>query len=97
MPTLIRSSRLAANMEESHRVDERIGLPKETCSGKSDVAELSPGQISTMNHKELVDAVLAADLPLIGDQWRERLLFKDRETLVRLVYLARRCCRNQGY
>lgn len=64
---------------------------------QSDVAELSPVQISRMTRDELVRVIRAAQLPLVRPEIDEQLEFYDRPTLVRLVYLARRCCRNQGF
>jgi hypothetical protein len=64
---------------------------------KSLVAELSPTQISRMACSELVRAIQAAKMSLLCKDVSEHLELYDRETLERLVYLARRCCRNQGY
>ena len=61
------------------------------------VAELSPLQISRMTCEELARAIRASGLPIIQTELSEHLEFYDRATLERLVYLARRCCRNQGY
>lgn len=62
---------------------------------QSDVAELSPVQISRMTCVELVRIIRVAQLPLVRPEIDEQLEFYDRPTLERLVYLARRCCRNQ--
>ena len=61
------------------------------------VAELSPLQISRMTCEELARAICASGLPIIQTELSEHLEFYDRVTLERLVFLARRCCRNQGY
>lgn len=64
---------------------------------KADVARLSPQEISGMTRQEMVQTIRAAQLPLVDRETAQRLMFCDRDTLERLVYLARRCCRNQGY
>ena len=61
---------------------------------KASVAELSAVQIADMPHNELVDAIRVVLVPSVDE---DRLRFQERSTLLRLVYLARRCCRNQGY
>ena len=61
------------------------------------VAELMPLQISQMTCEELARAIRASGLPIIQTALNEHLELYDRTTLERLVYLARRCCRNQGY
>jgi hypothetical protein len=66
----------------------------QTYHTKSSVAELSAGQIADMPHDELVDAIRVVLVPSVDE---DRLQFQERSTLLRLVYLARRCCRNQGY
>ena len=58
------------------------------------VAELTHDTISVMTTDELVAAIEAITLPS-GRSFDLRM--KDRPTLERLVYLARRTCRNQGY
>ena len=64
---------------------------------QSDVAALSPVQISRMTCEELVRIIRAARLPLVRPEIDEHLEFYDRPTLERLVYLARRCCRNRRF
>lgn len=64
---------------------------------QSDIAELSPVQISRMTCDALVRIIRVAQLPLVRPEIDEQLEFYDRPTLVRLVYLARRCCRNRGF
>jgi len=64
---------------------------------KSLIAEISPTQVSQMTCNEMVQVIRAAKMPLLRKDVSEHLESYDRETLERLVYLARRCCRNQGY
>ena len=61
------------------------------------IAALSPHQISEMTRDELVRLVEKTGLPITAMQCSVQLTCADRQTLERLVYLARRCCRNQGY
>ncbi|MBT4867194.1 MAG: hypothetical protein HON53_18980 [Planctomycetaceae bacterium] len=61
---------------------------------KESVAELSLCEIETMSRGDLVNAIRAVVVPFVED---DRLEFQERETLLRLLYLARQCCRNQGY
>jgi hypothetical protein len=61
---------------------------------KESVAELSLCEIETMSRDELLNAIRAVVVPFVDD---DRLEFQERETLLRLLYLARQCCRNQGY
>jgi hypothetical protein len=62
---------------------------------KAAVAELSPQRIEAMSTGELSRAV--RDVGVLHFCDAERLELLDRPTLERLVYLARRTCRNQGY
>jgi hypothetical protein len=64
---------------------------------KHAVAELTIDAISQMDFHELVRAIIASDLALIGEGQASNLQHLDRTTLERLTHLARRCCRNQGY
>jgi hypothetical protein len=64
---------------------------------KAAVAALGPVDIARLTRRELVAAIVAAELPLLQADPAERLRFLDRWTLERLVYLARHCCRNQGF
>jgi hypothetical protein len=61
---------------------------------KESVAELSLCEIEAMPHDDLLNAIRAVVVPFVDD---DRLDFQDRKTLLRLLYLARQCCRNQGY
>ena len=62
--------------------------------GKESVAELSLCEIEAMTRDNLGNAIRAVVVPFVDD---DRLEFQDRRTLLRLLYLARQCCRNQGY
>ena len=61
------------------------------------IAELSNDAIEAMTSDELRQLIEASEHPWRGNRLHRRLQFCDRDTLVRLAYLARRCCRNQGY
>ena len=64
---------------------------------KATVASLSPPEISQMTCAALVRVIRSAGLPFVRSDIDGRLEGYDRPTLERLAYLARRCCRNQGY
>jgi hypothetical protein len=82
-------------------VSRRHGPPHSSFDGdaldKSAIAELSPIQITRMTCSELVRVIQAAQMALLSRDISDQVELYDRETLARLVYLARRCCRNQGY
>ena len=61
------------------------------------IAELSNTAIEQMTSDELRHVIAASEHPWTGRRLERRLAYCDRETLLRLAYLARRCCRNQGY
>ena len=61
------------------------------------IAELSNDAIDAMTSEELRHLIRASEHPWRGNRLDRRLQFCDRDTLIRLAYLARRCCRNQGY
>ena len=61
---------------------------------KESVAELSLVEIESMTHDDLLSAIRAVVLPFVDE---DRLEYQDRQTLLRLLYLARQSCRNQGY
>jgi len=66
--------------------------------GKSAVAQLTAVVIDGLTCEELVGVIRAANLPpLSRPELQQRLPFYDHDTLRRLAYLARRCCRNQGF
>ncbi|HUG93712.1 MAG TPA: hypothetical protein VML55_22975 [Planctomycetaceae bacterium] len=62
---------------------------------KARVAELSSGRITAMSTADMARAVRDVSVLQFCDP--SRLEFLDRPTLERLVFLARQCCRNQGY
>ena len=62
---------------------------------KASVAELSRDRITRMSSGELARAIRDVSALQFCDE--SRLDYLDRSTLERLVYLARQCCRNQGY
>lgn len=59
---------------------------------RSAVAELSSVLIDQMSCDELVRVIQLADLPSLRYQAAATLAHFDRDTLLRLAYLARRCC-----
>lgn len=65
---------------------------------KSLVADLTASLLFEMQPNELISVIRAADLPghrcSEFDRQPERY---DRQTLLRLAHIARRCCRTQGY
>ena len=69
-------------------------VDQQPCFDKVAVAQLTQEGISEMTADELVAAIQTVTLPS-GRSLDLRM--KDRPTLERLVYLARRTCRNQGY
>jgi hypothetical protein len=65
---------------------------------KSMVADLSSLALERMTCEELARVICAVELPQLLDRDRNcQLPHGDREALLRLAYLARNCCRNQGY
>lgn len=78
----------------SHSIDSQVDQALE----KSDIAELSSTAINRMTCDELLRVVQVAELPQSMTPNRKPALPSgDRETLLRLAHLARRCCQNQGY
>ena len=66
-------------------------------TSKPEVAELRNKEVAELSCTELIEAIRAAKLPCLLSNFEHRLEFCDREMLKKLTYLARRCCRNQGY
>ena len=64
---------------------------------KPAVAALTASDIQRLSDAELVEAIRGSGLPILRREAEGRLEFFGRQTLERLVWLARRCCRNQGY
>lgn len=80
--------------------DSRAGVPRPyhaDALNKAAVAELSPAQIDGMSRADMVRVIRAARMPLLRPDVEQHLEEYDRATLQRLVYLARRTCRHQGY
>lgn len=59
------------------------------------IAGLTKDAISNMTDAELARIVRSAHLGCLSTDSRAHVGLKDRTTLERLTYLARRCCRNQ--
>jgi hypothetical protein len=72
-----------------------VGAP--SAFSKPEIAGLSIGRIQAMSDAELVQVVHAARLPCLDNATLGRLHLLGRERLERIVFLARRTCRNQGY
>ena len=64
---------------------------------KAEVAELTVSEIANLPAENLACAVRTAELRFLQGNRPTRLESLDRDALERLAYLARRCCRNQGY
>ena len=60
------------------------------------VAALSDREIAEMDDEELIGTIQSSRLPFVDSVLFARLAQMDRPTLEKLVYLARRCCRNLG-
>ena len=58
------------------------------------IAQLSSGDIALMTDSELAEAIRASQLPL-DDHVEEDLEYYGRDTLERLMFLAREMCRHQ--
>lgn len=84
--TVRRPSHHARNIEQCEPLD------------KSSIAELPAALIAEMTCEELCRMIRAAELPTLGGTDIDgRLTFYDRQTLIRLAHLARRCCQTQGH
>ncbi len=64
---------------------------------KGMVAACTRAQIDAMDSPTLVRLIRAAQMPFLDPEVDRHLPMRDRATLRRLAYIARRCCRNQGY
>ncbi len=73
------------------------GMESDDDADKYFVANLTCNRISTMSCEELAEVVQISGLNVMRGDVSEHLRGYDRPTLQRLAYLARRCCRNQGY
>ncbi len=87
------TERVASGRVISGRIESDSGL----AYTKEQVASLTQDVISEMNCADLIDAIKSTELPLLTEDKIARLSFQDRDTLERLLYLARKCVRNQGY
>ena len=61
------------------------------------IAGLSCAEIHGLTCEELVSVVQTAPPPTVPLEMLEHLEFQNREVLERLAFLARECCRNQGF
>lgn len=66
-------------------------------SAKSEIADLRDEEITDLPDNQLIAAIRAARLPYLNQRFEHRLEYCNREILVRLVHLARHCCRNEGH
>lgn len=68
---------------------------------KSEIASLSMHEIADLSREELIAVVRSVPVAFVRTQdagrLTDRLEFLNRKTLERLAFIARRCCRNQGY
>lgn len=58
-----------------------------------DIADCADGDIRALDDAELVTFIRRGHASLLKDV-EPRLEFQDRETLLRLAFLTRQCCRN---
>jgi hypothetical protein len=59
------------------------------------IANLQDREIAQMSREDLIDLVRISSLPFLSADVCGRLQFLGNETLSRLAFLVRRCCRNQ--
>lgn len=75
--------------------------PPHTPSGitfdKPSVAALSREDILAMSQRDLVEAVRGSELPTLNAESMAHVEFLEPDALRRLLFLARECCRHQGY
>ncbi len=64
---------------------------------KSTIAELSVSQIKRMSRHDLIGLIRALSPPFLSREMLDRIEDRNHEELERIVYLCRRCCRQQGY
>lgn len=68
---------------------------------KSEIAALSLCDITELPREDLIAIIKSVPTAFAqtqeADRLSERLDFLNRKTLERLAFIARRCCRNQGY
>jgi len=63
---------------------------------QAQIAEIPSTRILRMDQDDLVRLIRAAHLPFLSAETDEHLEFRDRQTLVRLAMLARRCFQNRA-
>lgn len=66
-----------------------------TASNVRRIAELRDEQIAEMNRDEIVECLSRLRPPFLERRVFRRLEFFDGTTLQRILFLCRRCCRNQ--
>lgn len=64
---------------------------------KAEIAELSASDVSELSADDLKDVVRMVNTSLPQPLIERRIAGLDRPALERLAFLARRCCRSQGY
>jgi len=64
---------------------------------KRQIAELSAGQIERLQRPELVQIIRTVHPGFLTHEMLRRIENRERSELQKLVYLCRRCCRQQGY
>jgi len=64
---------------------------------KRQIAELSAGQIERLQRPELVQIIRTVHPGFLTHEMLRRIENRERGELQQLVYLCRRCCRQQGY
>ena len=69
---------------------------RETGWSRTEIARLSPAQISFLPEETLAEVIAGACDCLPQPDVCDRLCYLDRESLERLVYLVRQSCRRQG-
>lgn len=93
-----RTDRHAATVPKRVRVARwKHRLARTTGWNRTAIAKLTPPRVAKMSNSELARVIRAAHLALLRKGLSSHLEMYDRDTLERLVYAARRCCRNQGF
>lgn len=64
---------------------------------KGAIAKLTASAVEQLPDEDLVEIIAQMNSYLPQRLGRKRLEFSERATLERLAFLARRCCRHQGY
>jgi len=82
----------------AEKIAKRLLTPqpnRSPSSTKGEIAEFGDEEIIDLPDNKLIAAIRAAQLPYLSPRFEDRLEYCDRDILVRLVHLARHCCRNQ--